>query len=141
VQRDVIPPPLKKTVMGIVIKRQEFDLPVEGLYNAVISRIEDLGVVETKSGAKDKARIFFTMLDQKGENGSNVDAFLSVNKVLDEGNLGTLLKSLKISYGRELDLDTLIGVKCQVVIQHNEKNGHAPEAQVVAVLRLPPRSL
>jgi hypothetical protein len=125
--------------MGIVVKRKEFELAVEGLHNAVISAIEDLGFVETTKGMKDKARIFFTMLDQKGKDKRDIDASLSVNKVLGEkSNLGKLLKSLKISYAEELDLDILIGMKCQVVIQHNEKVVHETEteAHVVAVLGL-----
>jgi hypothetical protein len=84
-------------MMGIIVKRKKFELPAEGLHNAVISRIEDLGIVETASGRRDKARIFFAMLDQEAN--ENGEVFLSVNKVLDgKNNISTLLKSLKISH-------------------------------------------
>jgi hypothetical protein len=41
-------------MMGIVVKQKEFELPVEGLHTAVISRIEDLGIVETANDKKDR---------------------------------------------------------------------------------------
>ena len=73
-----------KQPLGIVVKQKEFALPVEGLPTAAITRIEDVGQAETQHGTKDKARIFFTMLDQKRKEGNDVDAFISVNKVLSE---------------------------------------------------------
>ena len=79
-------------------------------------------------GKKDKAHIFFTMIDpetkEKGE------AFLSVNKVLDgKSNLSKLLKSLKISYTKEFDLSELVGVQCCVLIQHDEMDGRNAEGR------------
>jgi len=110
--------------MGIVVKQKEFELPVEGIHNAQITRIDDVGVVETTFGTKDRVRVIFTMLDQKGKDGGAVDTSINANKTLgDKSTLGKLLKSLKITPDKEFDLDDLIGIKCQVVIQHNEKDG------------------
>ena len=127
-----------KQPLGIVVKQKEFALPVEGLPTAAITRIEDVGQAETQHGTKDKARIFFTMLDQKRKEGNDVDAFISVNKVLSEkSTLGKLLKSIKINPDKSgFDLDDLIGIKCQVVIQHNERDCHEAEARIAAVLRV-----
>jgi hypothetical protein len=87
-------------MMGIVVKQKECVLPTEGLHNAVISRIEDMGIVETATGKKDMARIFFTTIDPEAKESN--EAFLSVNKVLNgNGNLSKLLKSLKISDAKE----------------------------------------
>ena len=122
--------------MGIVVKQKGFELPVEGRHAAVISRIEDLGIVETANDKRDRACIFFTILDQKGKDNSNGEAFISVKKVLDEkSNLSKLLKSLKISHAEEFDLSELVGVQCCVLIQHAEMDGRNAEgrATIVAV--------
>jgi hypothetical protein len=70
--------------MDILVKRKEFELPAEGLHSAVISRIEDLGIVETANGKRDKAHIFFMVLDQKVKHNSDAEVLMSVNKVLTE---------------------------------------------------------
>jgi hypothetical protein len=120
--------------MAILVKRKEFELPAEGLHNAVISRIEDLGIVETANGKRDKAHIFFMILDQEAK--ENGEVFLSVNKVLDgKNNVSKLLNALKISPGEEFDLLELVGAQCCVVIQHNNIDGQAElQATIVAVL-------
>jgi hypothetical protein len=120
--------------MAILVRQKEFDLPTEGLHNAVISRIEDLGIVETANGKRDKARIFFLILDQKVKN--NAEVFLSVNKVLDgKNNISKLLKALNILHAEEFDLLELVSVQCCVVIQHNKIDGQAElRATIVAVL-------
>jgi hypothetical protein len=121
-------------MMGIIVKHKKFDLLAEGLHNAVISRIEDPGIVETASGWRDKARIFFAVLDEEAE--ENGEVFLSVTKVFDgKNNISKVLKSLKISHGEEFDFLELVGAPCCVVIQHNNIEGQAePRANVMAVL-------
>ncbi len=44
--------------MGIFVKRKKCELLAEGLHNAVISQIEDLDIVETANGRRDKGTIF-----------------------------------------------------------------------------------
>jgi hypothetical protein len=120
--------------MAILVKRKEFELPTEGLHNAVISRMEDLGIVETAKGKRDKARIFFMVLDHEGR--GNGEVFLSVNRVLDgKNNISKLLNALTISHGAEFDLLELVGLQCCVVIEHNKIDGQAElRATIVAVL-------
>lgn len=67
------------STMGIVVKQKECELPTEGLHTAVISRIEDLGIVETANGKKDKARIFFTIFDEKAKHKTDAEVFMSIN--------------------------------------------------------------
>jgi len=121
-------------MMGIIVKHKKFDLLAEGLHNTVISRIEDLGIVQTANGWRDKARTFFAVLDEEAE--KNGEVFLSVTKVVDgKNNISKVLKSLRISNGEEFDLLELMGVRCRVVIQHNNIEGQAePRANVMAVL-------
>jgi len=112
--------------MGIVITKKVYELADEGLHNVVISRIDDVGLVETQNGTKDKAAIYFTCLDQKAKDGGDVDLRYLVNKVIsDNSTLGKLLAALKITAGNNFDMDDLIGIKAQVVVQHNKsENGN-----------------
>jgi hypothetical protein len=121
--------------MGILVKQKKCELPVEGLHTAVISRIEDLGIVETAGGKKYKARIFFTVLDQRVKHNSDAEVFMSINKVLDgKGNLSKLLKSLKISDATEFDLLELVGIQCLVLIRHEKMDGHAEGRATIAAI-------
>jgi hypothetical protein len=123
--------------MGKVIKQKEYELMEEGLHNVVISRIEDLGKVETQHGVKEMAEIWFKALDQKAKDGSDVEARIRVNCVL--GAKSTLrkmvLSPLNITAGQEFDLDALIGIKCQVLIQHNTIEDGRTFANVASVLK------
>jgi len=112
--------------MGIVITKKVYELADEGLHNVVISRIDDVGLVETQNGMKDKAAIYFTCLDQKAKDGGEVDLRYLVNKVITaKSTLGKLLAALKITAGDNFDMDDLIGIKAQVVVQHNKaENGN-----------------
>lgn len=122
--------------MALVVKKKEYELMTEGLHNVAITRVDDLGKVDTQYGTKEKARIVFTALDQKAKDGGDVDAVSTVNCVLgDKSTLGKLLKSLGITAGKEFDLNSLVGTKCQVVIQHNESDGNT-YANIVTVIRI-----
>jgi len=112
--------------MGIVITKKVYELADEGLHNVVISRIDDVGLVETQNGTKDKAAIYFTCLDQKAKDGGDVDLRYLVNKVIsDNSTLGKMLAALKITAVNNFDMDDLIGIKAQVVVQHNKsENGN-----------------
>jgi len=85
-----------------------------------------VGIVETQNGMKDKAAIYFTCLDQKAKDGGEVDLRYLVNKVITaKSTLGKLLAALKITAGDNFDMDDLIGIKAQVVVQHNKaENGN-----------------
>jgi hypothetical protein len=121
--------------MALVVKQKEFELMTEGLHNVTITRIEDLGKVDTQYGVKEKARIFFTAQDQNDKEGKPVDAVMSVNCVLGaKSTLGKLLNSLGVTPGDEFDLNDLVGIKCQVVIQHNENDGKT-YANIATVLK------
>lgn len=110
--------------MSLVIKPKVYEQMTEGLHNVTITKVEDLGLQETNFGTKDRARLVFTAQDQKDKEGNAVEVFMSVTKSLHaKSQLGKVLAALKIPVGAEFDLNDIVGVKCQVVIQHNEKDG------------------
>lgn len=110
--------------MSLVIKDRVFEVANEGLHNAQITRVEDLGVVDTNFGAKDKVRIVFAMLDQKDAEGKPVEVWMSATKSLHaKSTLGKFLASMKISAVGEFDLNDIVGKKLQVVIVQKESEG------------------
>lgn len=126
----------KQGTMSLIVKQKEYELMSEGLHNVAITRIDDLGKVDTQYGTKEKARIIFTALDQKAKDGGAVDALMTVNTIITtKSTLGKLLNSLGITAGNEYDMNSLVGTKCQVVIQHNESDGKT-YANIVTVLKL-----
>ena len=110
--------------MSLVIKDKVFEQMSEGLHNVKITKVEDLGQQETQFGTKDRAAIYFTASDQKDKEGKAVDCRMTVTKSLhSKSALGKLLATLKIPAGAEFDLNDIVGVSCQVVIQHKESDG------------------
>lgn len=120
--------------MSLIIKDKVFETADEGLHNARIARVEDLGVVDTNYGAKDRIRIVFEMLDQKDAEGQPVEVWMSANKHLGaKSTLGKFLAALKISAVGEFDANILVGKKLQVVIVHNVK-GDKTYANIASVV-------
>lgn len=123
--------------MATVIKQKEYELMEEGLNNVVVSRIEDLGKVDGKYGVKEMAEIYFKSLTQKAKDGSDVEARIRVNCVL--GAKSTLRKMvlapLNIVPGKEFDLNSLVGIKCQVLIEHNTIEDGRTFANITSIVK------
>ena len=109
----------------VVIKDKVYEQMSEGLHNVIITKYDDLGLQETQFGTKDRVRIVFEAQDQKdSKTGEAINVFMTATKSLhSKSALGKLLATLKIPAGAEFDMDDLVGVKCQVVIQHKESEG------------------
>lgn len=122
--------------MSLVVKKTVYERMTEGLHNVVITAVKDLGMVDTQNGPKHKAAIVFTAQDQKDKEGKPVDALLRVN--LSLGQKSTLAKTLnQLGYtnvGSEFDLEEIIGTKCQIVIEHAEKDGET-YANVASIIK------
>ena len=90
----------KRSTIWLLFRKRLLNFPSEGLHLAQITRVDDVGQVETSFGVKEKIRIIFTMLDEKTKDGTPLDAMISANKVLGEkSTLGKLLAELKIPSG------------------------------------------
>ena len=121
--------------MSLVIKDKVFEVATEGLHNAVIDRVEDLGVVETTFGSKDRVRIVFKMLDQKDKDGNLVETWMPVTKSLHaKSSLGKFLASLKIFAQGSFDLNDIVGMKLQVVIVQKENSDGRVFANIATVI-------
>lgn len=117
--------------MSLIVKTVFSEKVPEGLDDVTISKVEDLGLQETRSsGKKEMAAIHFTA-DELGY----ADARLKVIQSLHtDGNLAKLLRQLDIPVVGTFDLSRLVGIKCEVVIQHRERDGET-YANVVSVLK------
>jgi hypothetical protein len=127
--------------MSLIIRARVCDSMSEGLHSVTITKVEDLGLQATRSGTKEMAAIYFTADDQNDKEGRAVDACLKVIQTLHpKSNLVKLLTQLGVPFGDTFDLNEVVGISCQVVIQHEEKEGKS-YANVVAVLTLRKRGI
>ena len=124
--------------MSLIVKDRVYEQMSEGLHNVAITRVEDLGVQDTKFGAKDQARIYFTALDQKDKEGKAVDAPMTVTttSLHPKSKLAKLLNSLGIVASETFDLNSLVGIKCQIVVEEetNKETGKT-YAKIGSVLK------
>jgi hypothetical protein len=124
--------------MSLIVKDRVYEQMTEGLHNVAITKVEDLGLQDTMYGAKDQARIYFTAADQKDIDGKAIDVPMTVTttSLHPKSKLFKLLNSLGIAANDTFDLNSLVGVKAQVVIEHatNKETGK-PYAKIVTVLK------
>lgn len=124
--------------MSLIVKDRVYEQMSEGLHNVAITKVEDLGLQDTKFGTKDQARIYFTALDQKAKDGSAIDVPMTVTttSLHPKSKLAKLLVSLGIAANETFDLNSLVGIKCQIVVEEetNKETGK-PYAKIGTVLK------
>jgi hypothetical protein len=125
--------------MGIPVKSKVYELADEGVHSVVISNVKDLGLVETQFGTKDRVQITLNVLDQNDAEGNPINLFVTANKSLHaKSTLGNMLNQLGIGIpepGVEFDVEDLVGVKSQVVVQHNKSSDGRTFANVTTFLK------
>lgn len=121
--------------MSVLIKKIVYEKATEGVHDVTVSRVEDLGKIETKNGVKDFLRVVFTVNDQKDKEGKSVEIFQRFTKSLGaKANLFKFLVSLGFTPGSEFDVEDIIGTKTQVVVEHVEKDGET-YANIVSIIK------
>lgn len=107
----------------------------EGTWDAVLCDVVDLGLCDTQYGKKHQIRLVW-QISEKMEDGRPFTIGRRYGLSLNEKS--SLFKDVKSWFGKvppaELDLEKLIGQNCQVVVQHNERDG-STYANVIAVLK------
>jgi hypothetical protein len=124
--------------MSLIVKDKVFEQMSEGLHNVAITKVEDLGLQETKFGTKDQARIIFTALDQKDKEGNAVEVRMTITttSLHPKSKLAKLLNSLGIQANDTFDLNSLVGIKCQVVVELNANKETGKEyANISTILK------
>ena len=123
----------------MIITKKVYELADEGVHNAQITKTEDLGQVESPQyGTQHRAAIYFSMLDQTDKEGDAIEVRYNVNCVTGpKSRLGQMLAALKVETGDTFDTDNLLGLKCQVVIQHNvSEQNNTTYANIVSFVPL-----
>lgn len=115
----------------------------EGLHLAVCVDVQDLGLVITQWGEKNKVRVTWQIEGINGETGRPYEASRSYNNSLHEK--AALRKDLESWRGRKFtkvelagfDLEQLLGVNCQLQIMHQQGDDDVLYANVETVLPAP----
>lgn len=123
--------------------RKEYRVPDEGLYRAVCIDVVELGMQETPWGSKEMVALHWALEEKNPDTGKPFEVRARYNRSLNEKS--NLYKTLTLWRGRKFtpqelqrfDLDTLIGVNCQVQIVHNLDTEGRTWANVQAVIKAP----
>jgi hypothetical protein len=118
----------KDVCMSILVSAKTYTPPPEGLHQASCVDIIDLGMVDGPFGRKPKCRVVFE-LDKLADNGRPFT--ISKTYTLSLYEKSTLHKDLRAWRGRPFspeelkgfDLERLIGVPCQALVTHVERDG------------------
>lgn len=133
--------------MALPVPRKTYTPAPEGVKNAVIVDVVDLGERDTTFGPKPCVRLVWEIPDTM-EDGRRFTVSKWYTLSLDKkSNLYRDLKGIK---GRDLtkdeldklsaDLEVAVGAPCQIVIQHTEKDGSI-YGNVVTVLKADPANI
>lgn len=114
--------------MSLIISAKKYTPAPEGLHQAVCVDVVDLGVVETNFGKKEMVRIVWE-LSAEMEDGRPFIIGRRYTPSLHEK--ARLHKDLKAWRGRaftteelvSFDLEKVIGAPCQILVQHEERDG------------------
>ena len=122
--------------MSVVIKKVEYEKATEGLHSVTVTKVEDLGEIATINGKKNFVRVIFTVNDQKDKEGKAVEIQQRFTASLGpKANLTKFLGQLGFSnVGDSFDLEEILGTKCQVVVEHVEKEGSV-YANITSVIK------
>lgn len=110
----------------------------EGVHAAVLADIEDLGVVQTSFGPKEKVR-FTWLTDEADENGRTKYLFKRYTKSLHEK--ASLRKDVEKILGKPLgdvkafDVESLIGSQNALIVEHSEGTDGKVYANVSSILK------
>lgn len=125
----------KEGTVSLVIKKKEYEKATEGIHSVTISKVEDLGKIETQNGVKEFVRVVFTVEDQKDKAGAKVEIFQRFTRTLGpKSNLTKFLNQLGFTPGAEFDLEDIVGTKTQIVVEHVEKDG-VTYANIASVIK------
>jgi hypothetical protein len=117
---------------------KQFEILGEGVHNAVLAAVQDVGLVTSAFNGEEKPKVRFVwMSDELDSEGNPLVTLQSMTNSMHEKS--TLRKTVKGILGKDpgdgpLDDSKILGAQCQIVITHNESNGRT-YANVVTATR------
>ena len=135
---------LSETNIGVYYgenKKSGFSLHPDGVLSAKVT-----AVFEAESINPDwlpQFRLDFQTEATDEQRNSMIIAYYVTQKLTDQSKLGQVLKVLgfdvrAMANGQEFDTDDLIGRRCRLIVEHQDKNDGSTRAKVTAVM--PPDS-
>ena len=114
---------------------KDWEIPADGLYQAVLADVVDLGTQSTNFGDKLRAR-FVYILSETDSEGRPFRLMQQLNQSLHEksGMYKVVRRLLGKEPGESLEMDSLIGKQCQLDVVQNEGKEGKIYANVVTVL-------
>ncbi len=121
--------------------QRDFTPPPEGLYRGCCCDVVDLGVMDSGFGPKHKVRLFWQL--EPDENGRRAVVTRTYTLTLNEK--AALRKDLDLWRGKKMtdaerthgfDLESMIGVGCQIQVTHRLGDKGGVFANVTAVMPL-----
>ncbi len=127
--------------MPIIVKalNAEFENPDEGNHHVRVSKVGDLGKVQTKEGTKEKILVVMDT-QQLDKQGNPRKLYKRFNKTIHaKSAFRKFVRSAtgEDPVGNEFDLETLLGREFDVVVEHNEYEGRV-FANISAIIRPKP---
>lgn len=115
----------------------DFEPVSEGVHQAVLADIVDLGVLQTAFGPKDKVQ-FIWLSDEADETGRTKYLFKRYTKSLHEK--ASLRKDVKAILGKDIDgssfdVESLLGRTNSLVVQHSEGNDGKVYANIIGIMK------
>lgn len=109
----------------------------EGVFQAVLGDVQDLGTVETKFGPKPKV-LFWWILEETGSDGKPIIVLQRLTKSLHPASklFAVLSSMLGKEPGKSVDLDELAGTNAMLDIRYVEREG-VTRMDVHGVTRVP----
>jgi hypothetical protein len=114
----------QRAVKFLKVAIQQYELVPEGVYAAVLADVVDLGEVATDFGKKLKGR-FVYFLEETDSEGKQFRMFQTFTQSLNaKATLTKILGQLGVKVeGAEVDLETLVGKQCQLMVSHSDGEG------------------
>jgi hypothetical protein len=111
----------------------------EGVHAAVLADVVDLGMMDTAFGPKEKVRLVW-ITGEADSSGKTKYAFQTFTKSLHEkASLAKFVKQILGAQGiptaGKFDLESLLGTKGRLIIQHNEGKEGRVYANVTSFLK------
>jgi hypothetical protein len=121
--------------MSIIVEAKQFEMPDEGVHEAEIVEVQDLGITKTAFGDKERVLLRYR-IDQKGSDGEYLTVIESFNKTIGKNSrLAERIERLTgVMPTQRYDLITLVGWKGTVVVAYNQSNG-TTYANIDSVIR------
>ena len=119
------------------IQKSGFSLHPDGVFSAQVTAVGEVDSINPDWSLQFQVDFETEAVDDSGK--QMTIPYYVTQKLTDQSKLGQLLKVLgfdvrAMANGQEFDTDDLIGRRCRIVVEHQERNDGSTRAKVTAVM-------